>query len=84
MNMRIQQVQHGLRKQSSDRCPRFVRKKADRDTDFLKEDGICMLNSYWFHLPPEEAKKQRAEMAKLMPIGRIGEPEENRPGAAGW
>jgi NAD(P)-dependent dehydrogenase (short-subunit alcohol dehydrogenase family) len=35
-----------------------------------------MLDSHWFHLPPEEAKKQKAEMAKMTPMGRIGEPDE--------
>lgn len=35
-----------------------------------------MLNSHWFHLPPEEAEKQKAAMAKLTPLGRIGEPDE--------
>ncbi len=35
-----------------------------------------MLDSHWFHLPPEEAKKQKEAMAKMMPMGRIGEPEE--------
>jgi NAD(P)-dependent dehydrogenase (short-subunit alcohol dehydrogenase family) len=35
-----------------------------------------MLDSHWFHLPPEEAKKQKEATAKMMPMGRIGEPEE--------
>ena len=35
-----------------------------------------MLDSHWFHLPPEEAKKQKEEMAKMTPMGRIGEPDE--------
>jgi NAD(P)-dependent dehydrogenase (short-subunit alcohol dehydrogenase family) len=35
-----------------------------------------MLDSHWVHLPPEEAKKQKEAMAKMMPMGRIGEPEE--------
>ena len=35
-----------------------------------------MLNSHWFHLSPEEAKKQKEEMAKMTPMGRIGEPDE--------
>ncbi len=35
-----------------------------------------MLNSHWFHLPPEEAKRQRDAMAKMTPMGRIGEPDE--------
>jgi NAD(P)-dependent dehydrogenase (short-subunit alcohol dehydrogenase family) len=35
-----------------------------------------MLDSHWFHLPPEEAKKQKEEMAKMTPMGHIGEPDE--------
>ena len=35
-----------------------------------------MLNSHWVHLPPEEAKKQKEAMAKMTPMGRIGEPDE--------
>jgi len=35
-----------------------------------------MLDSHWFHLSEEEARKQKADMAKLMPIGRIGEPDD--------
>jgi NAD(P)-dependent dehydrogenase (short-subunit alcohol dehydrogenase family) len=35
-----------------------------------------MLNSHWVNLPPEEAKKQKEAMAKMAPIGRIGEPDE--------
>lgn len=35
-----------------------------------------MLDSHWFHLPPEEAKRQKAALAALMPMGRIGEPDE--------
>jgi NAD(P)-dependent dehydrogenase (short-subunit alcohol dehydrogenase family) len=35
-----------------------------------------MLNSHWFHLPPEEADKQRAAMGKFTPMGRVGEPDE--------
>jgi NAD(P)-dependent dehydrogenase (short-subunit alcohol dehydrogenase family) len=35
-----------------------------------------MLDSHWFHLPPEEAKRQKEAMAKKTPIGRIGEPDE--------
>lgn len=35
-----------------------------------------MLNSHWFHLPPEEAEKGKAEMAQMTPMGRIGEPDE--------
>jgi NAD(P)-dependent dehydrogenase (short-subunit alcohol dehydrogenase family) len=35
-----------------------------------------LLDSQWFHLPPEEAKKQKERMAKTIPMGRIGEPDE--------
>jgi NAD(P)-dependent dehydrogenase (short-subunit alcohol dehydrogenase family) len=35
-----------------------------------------MLNSHWFHLPPEEAKKEKEALAKMTPICRIGEPDE--------
>jgi NAD(P)-dependent dehydrogenase (short-subunit alcohol dehydrogenase family) len=35
-----------------------------------------LLDSQWFHLPPEEAKKQKEAMAKIVPMGRIGEPDE--------
>lgn len=35
-----------------------------------------MLNSHWFHLPPEEAKREKEALAKKTPIGRIGEPDE--------
>jgi NAD(P)-dependent dehydrogenase (short-subunit alcohol dehydrogenase family) len=35
-----------------------------------------MMNSHWFHLSPEEAKKAKAELEKLLPIGRIGLPDE--------
>src|SRR5208337_3185273 len=35
-----------------------------------------MLNSHWFNLPPEEAKKQKQAMANFTPMGRIGEPDE--------
>jgi len=35
-----------------------------------------MLDSHWFHLSPEEAKRQKQEMAKTTPMGRIGEPDE--------
>ncbi len=35
-----------------------------------------MLNSHWFHLPPEEAERQKALMAKMTPLGRIGQPDE--------
>ncbi|MDO8475853.1 MAG: glucose 1-dehydrogenase [Candidatus Rokubacteria bacterium] len=35
-----------------------------------------LLDSHWFHLPPEEAKKQKETMANMTPMGRIGEPDE--------
>jgi NAD(P)-dependent dehydrogenase (short-subunit alcohol dehydrogenase family) len=35
-----------------------------------------MLDSRWFHLPPEEAKKQKETMARMTPMGRIGEPDD--------
>jgi NAD(P)-dependent dehydrogenase (short-subunit alcohol dehydrogenase family) len=35
-----------------------------------------MLNSHWFHLPPEEAKKEKEALATMNPMGRIGEPDE--------
>jgi NAD(P)-dependent dehydrogenase (short-subunit alcohol dehydrogenase family) len=35
-----------------------------------------MLNSHWFHLPPEEAKKGKEVLAHKTPMGRIGEPDE--------
>lgn len=35
-----------------------------------------MLDSHWFHLDPEEAKKQKEEMAKGTPMGRIGDVDE--------
>ena len=35
-----------------------------------------MMDSHWFHLPPEEAKTAKEAMAKVMPMGRIGDPDE--------
>lgn len=35
-----------------------------------------MLNSHWFHLSDEEAKKGKEEIAHNTPMGRIGEPDE--------
>jgi len=35
-----------------------------------------MLNSHWFHLPPEEVKKGKEALAHKTPMGRIGEPDE--------
>ena len=35
-----------------------------------------LLDSHWFHLPTEVAKKEKQAFAKMTPIGRIGEPDE--------
>lgn len=35
-----------------------------------------MLDSHWFHLPPEEAKKQKDALARMTPMGRIGDSDE--------
>ena len=35
-----------------------------------------MMQSHWFHLTPEEADKQRKEFNKVMPMGRMGDPDE--------
>lgn len=35
-----------------------------------------LLDSHWFHLPPGEAKKQKDALARVTPIGRIGDPDE--------
>ena len=35
-----------------------------------------MLDSNWYHLPPEEAEKQKEIVAKMTPMGRIGEPDD--------
>ena len=35
-----------------------------------------MLNSHWFHLSPEEAKKGQEAMAKMTPMGRVGQPDD--------
>jgi NAD(P)-dependent dehydrogenase (short-subunit alcohol dehydrogenase family) len=35
-----------------------------------------MMNSHWFHLSPEEAKKAKTELEKILPTGRIGLPDE--------
>lgn len=35
-----------------------------------------MMQSHWFHLTPEEAEKQRKEFNKVMPMGRMGDPDE--------
>jgi NAD(P)-dependent dehydrogenase (short-subunit alcohol dehydrogenase family) len=35
-----------------------------------------MMNSHWSHLPPEEAKKAKAALERILPTGRIGQPDE--------
>lgn len=35
-----------------------------------------MMDSHWFHLPAEEAKRQKMELAKSLPMGRIAQPED--------
>ncbi len=40
-----------------------------------------LLDSHWFTLPPEVAKKEKETMAQRTPIGRIGEPDENAAAA---
>jgi len=35
-----------------------------------------ILDSHWFHLPEEEAKRQKAELGKMAPLQRVGEPDE--------
>jgi NAD(P)-dependent dehydrogenase (short-subunit alcohol dehydrogenase family) len=35
-----------------------------------------MMNSHWFNLSPEEAKKAKAGLEKMLPTGRIGLPDE--------
>lgn len=35
-----------------------------------------MMNSHWAHLSPEEAKKQKEETCKRVPVCRLGEPDE--------
>jgi len=35
-----------------------------------------MMNSHWFHLSPEEAKKAKGELEKRLPTGRMGLPDE--------
>ena len=35
-----------------------------------------LLDSHWFHLPPEEFKKRKQELAEMTPMGRIGDPDE--------
>jgi NAD(P)-dependent dehydrogenase (short-subunit alcohol dehydrogenase family) len=35
-----------------------------------------MMNSHWAHLPPEEAKKAKAALERILPTGRMGRPDE--------
>jgi NAD(P)-dependent dehydrogenase (short-subunit alcohol dehydrogenase family) len=35
-----------------------------------------MMDSHFFHLTPEEAKKAKAEMEKLLPMNRLGHPDD--------
>jgi NAD(P)-dependent dehydrogenase (short-subunit alcohol dehydrogenase family) len=35
-----------------------------------------MMNSHWFHLSPEESKKQRELLENMMPMKRMGDPDE--------
>jgi NAD(P)-dependent dehydrogenase (short-subunit alcohol dehydrogenase family) len=35
-----------------------------------------MMNSHWFHLTPEQAKKERENLQAILPMGRIGDPDE--------
>jgi NAD(P)-dependent dehydrogenase (short-subunit alcohol dehydrogenase family) len=35
-----------------------------------------MMNSHWAHLSPEEAKKARGALEKMLPTGRLGQPDE--------
>ena len=35
-----------------------------------------MMNSHWAHLPPEEGKKMHEMVSRMLPIGRIGDPDE--------
>ena len=35
-----------------------------------------MLDSHWFTLPEEEARAQKADLAKMVPLQRIAEPDE--------
>lgn len=35
-----------------------------------------MMNSHWGHLPPEEAQKAKEAVEKILPSGRIGNPDE--------
>jgi len=35
-----------------------------------------MMNSHWGHLSPEEANKEKEKLAKMLPTGRIGDPDD--------
>jgi NAD(P)-dependent dehydrogenase (short-subunit alcohol dehydrogenase family) len=35
-----------------------------------------MMRSHWFHLTPEEAERQRHDLEKTLPMGRLGDPDE--------
>jgi NAD(P)-dependent dehydrogenase (short-subunit alcohol dehydrogenase family) len=35
-----------------------------------------MMNSHWAHLPPEEAKKAKTTLERILPTGRMGQPDE--------
>ena len=35
-----------------------------------------MMNSHWAHLPPEEAEKAKAALERILPTGRMGQPDE--------
>lgn len=35
-----------------------------------------MMSSHWFHLTPEQAKKEREALERCLPMGRIGNPDE--------
>jgi len=35
-----------------------------------------ILDSHWFHLPEDEARAQKAEFARMIPLQHIGEPDE--------
>ena len=35
-----------------------------------------MMDSHWFHLPPEEAQRSKEAVARAMPMGRIGDTDD--------
>jgi NAD(P)-dependent dehydrogenase (short-subunit alcohol dehydrogenase family) len=35
-----------------------------------------MFDSHWFNLPPEQMKKEKEEIAKMVPLKRIGDPDD--------